>query len=250
MSTVIIIPARLASTRFPGKPLKKILGRTIVEHVWKRASLCPGIEGVIIATCDQAIMDECRRIGARGIMTSNKHESCVDRVAEAAENLSAEVIINLQGDMPLVHPQCLEELIKPFADKKVNFSDLMGPIHDLEEGNSLNVVKVAVDLNGNALYYSREALPSGRKVPAGSAIVRYKQLGINAYRRESLRLFAGLPRTPLEKIESVDMLRLLENGHQVRMVNFDYPSVGVDTEEDLKKAEKLMASDQFYKKYA
>lgn len=250
MNVVVVIPGRMASSRFPGKPLKKILGRTMIEHVWRRACLCPGINRVVIATCDQVILDECKRIGAEGIMTSDKHESCVDRVAEAAQKLSADVVINLQGDIPLVHPRCLEELIRPFKDKEVLFTDLMGPIHDREEENSLNVVKVVTDMKGNALYYSREPLPSRRKVSTEATVVRYKQFGINAYRQDSLKLFTSIARTPLEKIESVDMLRLLESGYTVHMVNFDYPCVGVDTDEDLKRAEKLMQADHFYKKYA
>lgn len=250
MSVAVVVPARMASSRFPGKPLKKILGRTIIEHVWRRARLCSRVDQIVIATCDQVILDECKRIGARGIMTSDKHESCVDRVAEAAQKLSADVIINLQGDMPLVHPQCLEELIEPFKDEKVLFTDMISPIHDRKEEDSPNVVKVVADQKGDALYYSREPLPSGRKISAKEDVVRYKQLGINAYRRDSLKLFTSLARTPLEKIESVDMLRLLENGYPVRMVNFDYPCVGVDTEEDLGKAESLMQEDEFYRKYA
>lgn len=250
MNVVVVIPARMASSRFPGKPLKKILGRTMAEHVWRRACLCPVVSRVVIATCDRIILDECRRIGAEGIMTSDKHESCVDRVAEAVEKLAADVVINLQGDIPLVHPQCLEELVKPFEDKEVLFTDLRGPIHNREDENSRDVVKVVTDMKGNALYYSREPLPSCRKASAGTAIIRYKQFGINAYRRDSLGLFTRLARTPLEKIESVDMLRLLENGYTVRMVDFDYPCVGVDTDEDLMRAEKLMQEDQFYRKYS
>ncbi|MDO8488568.1 MAG: 3-deoxy-manno-octulosonate cytidylyltransferase [Candidatus Omnitrophota bacterium] len=250
MNTIVVIPARMASSRFPGKPLKKILGRSMIEHVWRRACLCSRVNRVVIATCDQLILDECKRIGAQGIMTSDKHSSCVDRVAEAAQKISADVIINLQGDIPLVHPQCLEELIKPFKDKEVLFTDMMGPIHNCAEENNLNVVKVVVDKKSNALYYSREPLPSGRKISTEVVVTRYKQFGINAYRQDSLKLFTSLAPTPLEKIESVDMLRLLENRYVVRMVNFDYPSVGVDTDEDLQHAEKLMQVDQFYKTYA
>ncbi|MBF0594189.1 MAG: 3-deoxy-manno-octulosonate cytidylyltransferase [Candidatus Omnitrophica bacterium] len=250
MTAGVVIPARMASSRFPGKPLKKILGLTMIEHVWQRARMCPGIDRVVVATCDQVILDECRRIGAEGVMTSDKHESCVDRVAEAARQLPVDVIINLQGDMPLVHPMCLSALTAPFKDDRVLFTDMMGPIHDPQEELSANVVKVVASPTGDALYYSREPLPSRRKVLSRIPVVRYKQLGINAYRKHTLELFAGLTRTPLETIESVDMLRLLESGYPVRMVVFDHPSVGVDTDEDLKRAENLMRADDSYKKYA
>ena len=164
-----------------------------------RARLCSRVDQIVIATCDQVILDECKRIGAQGIMTSDKHESCVDRVAEAIQKLSADVIINLQGDIPLVHPQCLEELIEPFKDKEILVTDMMCPIHDREEEGNPNVVKVVADQKGGALYYSREPLPSRRKVFAKVEVICYKQLGINAYRRDSLKLFSSLSADPLRE---------------------------------------------------
>ena len=250
MSIVAIIPARMASSRFPGKPLKSILGLSMIEHVRRRALLCGVLDDVFVATCDREIAEEVTRFSGKVVMTSDRHESCVDRVAEAAKGIKAEIIINLQGDMPLLHPDILERLVAPFKqDNELKFTDMMGPIENAEEINNYNVVKVIVGLSGNSLYYSREPIPSLKKVSSALSVPRYKQLGINAFRRESLMIFSDLPRTPLEKIESVDMLRLLENGFVVRMVSSPYPVVGVDTPEDLKRAEEWMRNDSIFYDY-
>jgi len=245
-----IIPARMASSRFPGKPLKSILGLSMIEHVRRRALLCGILDDVLVATCDREIAEEVTRFGGKVVMTSDQHESCVDRVAEAAKGISAEVIINLQGDMPLLHPNILERLVAPFQqEKELKFTDMMGPIENAEEINNYNVVKVIVGLSGNSLYYSREPIPSLKKESSEHSMPRYKQFGINAFRRESLMIFSDLPRTPLEKVESVDMLRLLENGFIVRMVSSPYPVVGVDTPQDLKRAEEMLKQDSLFCKY-
>lgn len=250
MSFVAIIPARMASSRFPGKPLKPILGLSMIEHVYRKVSLCDLFEGVYVATCDQQISDEVERFGGKAILTSDRHETCIDRVAEAVENLNAEIIVNVQGDMPLVHPDALKQLIAPLLeDKHLMFTDMMGVIQNDLETDSLNVVKVVVDGEKNALYYSREPIPSLRKSSAASSIQRYKQFGINAFRRDALLTFVRLSRTPLEKAESVDMLRLLENGYKVRMVVSPYDAIGVDTPEDIMRVEKLMEQDQIAPNY-
>ena len=249
-SIIAIIPVRMASSRFPGKPLVEICGLSMIEHVRRRVSLCDALDAVYVATCDMAIAQEVERFKGKVLMTSDRHESCVDRVAEAAQNLKADMIINVQGDMPLVHPQSLEQLVAPLLkEDSLLFTDMMGKIKNEEEMNNANVVKVVVDQSGNALYYSREPIPSSKKEDRKGSVPRYKQFGINAYRYEALIDFTSLPRTPLEKIESVDMLRLLENGFQVRMVSFALPIVGVDTAEDLKLAEHMMASDALFPKY-
>jgi 3-deoxy-manno-octulosonate cytidylyltransferase (CMP-KDO synthetase) len=244
MVIIAIIPARMASSRFPGKPLGSILGLSMIEHVRRRTLLCALLDEVIVTTCDKVIADEVIRFGGKAVMTSDKHQSCVDRIAEAAKNLKADIIINVQGDMPLLQPETLSDLVAPLLiENKLEFTDMMGSIENDQEMNNPNVVKVVVDIFNNALYYSREPIPSFQKINSGKA-KRFKQFGINAFRRESLATFIGLPRTPLEKIESVDMLRLLENGHKVRMVSSSYPVVGVDTPEDLLQAEEKMKNDQ------
>lgn len=250
MSIVAIIPARMASSRFPDKPLKHILGLSMIEHVRRRVSLCNILDDVIVATCDKEIADEIEHFGGKVAMTSDRHESCVDRVAEAALKLDAGIVINVQGDMPLIHPGILESLVKPLIeDKGLLCTDVMGPIEDESEFYSPNIVKVVQDMSGNALYYSREPIPSLKKVSPEVEIPKNKQFGINAFRHSFLIKFTNLQRTTLEKIESVDMLRILENGYTVRLVSAPYPVVGVDMPEDLEKAEEMMKADPIFPLY-
>ncbi len=250
MSVIAIIPARMASSRFPGKPLIDILGISMIEHVRRRALLCPVLDDVIVATCDQVIIDEVERYGGKAVMTSDQHEGCVDRVAEVAQNIDCDIVLNIQGDMPLVHPQSLERLIDPLLkEKELSFTDMAGPITDEGEIDSLNTVKVVFDKFFNALYYSREPIPSKRKMSKSVDMTLYKQFGINAFRHDSLLSFANTPRTMLENVESIDMLRLLENGKQIRVVLSEYPVVGVDTEQDADRVRLLMKKDPFYARY-
>lgn len=250
MSAIAIIPARMASSRFPGKPLIDILGLSMIEHVRRRALLCPVLDDVIVATCDQVIIDEVKRYGGKAVMTSDQHEGCVDRVAEAAEGIDYDIVINIQGDMPLIHPQSLGQLIEPLmVEDDLLFTDMMGPIMQEDEIYSANIVKVVFDKRQNALYYSREPVPSRRKNSKNISITLYKQFGVNAFRRKSLISFANTPRTTLENIESIDMLRLLENGEQIRMVLSEYPVVGVDTPQDVNKVKFLMEKDPYFMVY-
>lgn len=250
MKILAVIPARMASSRFPGKPLKKILGLPMVEHVRRRTLLCKAINEVVVATCDKEIYDSVRSFDGSAIMTSEKHEGCIDRVAEAADYFPADVIINVQGDMPLVHPNSLEMLIQPFLQKEAAMvTDMMGPLENHSEASNPNVVKVVVDLSMNALYYSREPVPSLKKGVFRNGMCMLKQFGINAFGRESLIRFSNWRRTPLEIIESIDMLRVLEMGHKIRMVNSPYPAIGVDTPQDLREAESRMRQDVLFPQY-
>lgn len=249
MKVVAVIPARMASTRFPGKPLADLAGLPMIEHVRRRVALAPMIDEAVVATCDPEIAEIVARFGGRAIMTANTHERCTDRVAEAALSLDADVIVNVQGDEPLVRPDMFGTLLAPlFHDSEIVCTNLMAEIRSDTELNSTNVVKTVVDCKGNALYYSREPIPSVRK--AGSLVARrYKQLGIIAFRREFLTTFASLDPTPLEAIESVDMLRAIEHGYVIRMVFSPYEVVGVDTPADLEQARKLMAQDDLLPTY-
>ena len=250
MSVVAIIPARMASSRFPGKPLKPIMGLSMIEHVRRRVARCSFLDDVIVATCDREIAKEVERFGGKVAMTSDRHEGCVDRIAEVAQGLKSEIIINVQGDMPLVRPESLEGLVAPLLQEaNLLCTDMMGPIENDSEINNPNVVKVVVDISENALYYSREPIPSFKKASLEFSIPKHKQFGINAFRREFLIALDRLPRTPLERIESVDMLRALEHGFKVRMVSSLYSVIGVDTPKDLKQAEKLMQKDPIFPAY-
>jgi 3-deoxy-manno-octulosonate cytidylyltransferase (CMP-KDO synthetase) len=249
MSIIAVIPARMASSRYPGKPLKKILGLSMIEHVRRRVSLCEIIDQVYVATCDEEILVEVEKYGGKAVMTSSSHESCVDRVNEVALGLDAEIIINVQGDMPLVDPDSLKDLVSPLVhDEKVLYSDMITPIHDTTEINSSNVVKVVKNTTDDALYYSREAIPSSSKA-VNSNYTYYKQLGVNAFRKKTLKLFTELKRTPLEIIESIDMLRLLENNLPIRLVQSTFKTVGVDTRDDLALAIELMREDNIFPIY-
>jgi 3-deoxy-manno-octulosonate cytidylyltransferase (CMP-KDO synthetase) len=250
LSVIAIIPARMGSKRFPGKPLKKISGLSMIEHVRRRTLLSNKIDEVLVATCDQEIIDEVTRFGGKAVLTSKRHNSCVDRVAEAASSLNVDVIINVQGDFPLVNPKSLEKLVEPLLkDKTVNFTDMMTKITNKLEILNHNIVKVVVSLSDKAMYYCRGPIPSSKKEPKINNIY-YKQLGINAYRKESLIKFSKLKRTYLEKIESIDMLRLLENDIAITMVNYNTSALGVDTPNDLKKVRKLMEIDDLFLKYS
>ena len=246
---VAVIPARMASTRFPGKPLAEIQGLPMIEHVRRRVALSPLIQEVVVATCDQEIFAAVTAEGGQAVMTAPTHERCTDRVAEAAVSIEADIIINVQGDEPLVQPDMFVALLAPLvADPELPCTNLMSEILSDDEFTSPNVVKTVCDFKGNALYFSREPIPSVRK--AGDlAFRKYKQLGIIAFRYEFLHTFTDLAPTPLEAVESVDMLRAVEHGYQVRMVVTPFQVVGVDTPEDLEKARVLMKTDELLKTY-
>ena len=249
MSIVAIIPARMASSRFPGKPLKQILGLSMIEHVRRRVSLCKVLSKVIVATCDNIIFDEVKSHGGDVIMTSDCHDSCIDRVAEAASGLDANIIINVQGDMPLVKPDSLVELIQPLLqDINLNYTDMIAPITKKSDILNPNIVKVVFNSTNCAIYYSREAIPSMKKTKEQHPF--FMQLGVNAFRKSSLIYFSNLQRTPLEKIESVDMLRLVENNIEVNTVSVPEPVLGVDTQEDLERVRDLMIKDTIFPKYS
>ena len=248
MSVIAIIPARMASSRLPGKPLKKIHGLSMIEHIRRRVSLCTSIDKVIVATCDNIIYDEVMNNGGNVVMTSEKHDNCIDRVAEASSKFNAEIILNVQGDMPLVDPNSLVLMIKPLLkNKKIYFTDMIKPINDNDKDNP-NIVKVVTDLTGNAIYYSREAIPYEKKIT--KKFQKYfMQVGITAFRKKYLLFFSKLNKTPLEKQESIDMLRLLENNYKIKTIISSSEAIGVDTYDDLEKAKKLMLNNKYYLKY-
>lgn len=249
-SIVAIIPARMSSSRFPGKPLVPIRGLSMIEHVRRRVLLCKAFDEVVVATCDEEIIQEVEQHGGNAIMTSPHHLGCIDRIAEAAMKLDAEIIVNVQGDIPLVHPESLELLIEPLRQHPdLRYVDMIGPLDDVSEITNRNVVKVVADQSGNALYYSREPIPSSAKVARENPIPYRKQFGINAFKKASLLEFGRLAPTPLEMIESVDMLRLLEHGIEVKTVFSPHPAAGVDVPEDLKLAESQMHQDSLFEIY-
>ena len=250
-----IIPARMASSRLPGKPLVPICGIPMVGHVYFRSKMSQALDEVYIATCDQEICDYASSIGATGIMTADTHERATDRSAEAMEKIEAmtgekaDVVVIIQGDEPLLVPQMVDDVIAPLQeDPEVMVANLMSPLKNQEEFEDPNEVKVVVDKNGFALYFSREPIPSVKK--GGENIPMMRQLCIMPFRRDFLLTFNNLPPTPLEIIESIDMLRLLENGYKVKIVPTKSDSYSVDTPEDLAKVEQLMKNDPLLARYA
>lgn len=248
MKFAAVIPARMASTRFPGKPLANICGLPMIEHVRRRVSMSKMIDYVIVATCDKEIYSKIIEYGGKACMTSDKHERCTDRIAEASKNLDVDVVINVQGDEPMISPKMIDDLIKIFKnDKNVECVNLISPIKSQKEFDDPNVVKTVVDKDGYVLYFSRSAIPS--KWKNSEDFDKYKQLGVIAFSKNLLIKYTELKPTPLEKVESVDMLRLLEHGYRVKTSISNYKTYGVDTVEDLKKVERIMQNDSLCKKY-
>lgn len=252
MNIVGIIPGRMASTRFAGKPLAEICGIPMIGHVYYRSRLSSLLNRVYIATCDKEVAKYAASIGCEAIMTSALHERASDRAKEAMlkiEKITGRKInipVMIQGDEPMVYPEMIDEAIKPILnDNSINVVNLMAALKSKKEQDDLNVVKVVVDLNNDALYFSREPIPSGKKFK--HEIISYKQIAIIPFRRDLLVKFNEFTPTPLEIIESVDMLRLLERGYKVRMVLTKFNTCGVDTPEDLKRVEKLMQKDKLFR---
>ena len=249
MKVIAIVPARMAATRFPGKPLVDICGLPMIEHVRRRVALCTVIDEVIVATCDQEIVQVVQDFGGIAVMTANEHERCTDRVAEASISVNADIVINVQGDEPLVNPQMFYPLLEPFKeDPDTICTNLMAEIETDEDFQNSDVVKTVFDMKQNALYFSREAIPSLQKA-GSSAFKKFKQLGVIAFRQKFLQQFAKLPPTPLEVIESVDMMRAIEHGFSVRMVESYFDSFGVDRPKDLKRVAALMKKDALFGQY-
>ncbi len=239
MKTAIVIPARYASRRLPGKPLLRQTGKYLIQHVYERASAARGISKVVVATDDSRIMSAVRSFGGEVQMTRRNHPSGTDRVAEVARQLDAEVIVNLQGDEPLVDPAALELLPRLLADHPdADLATLATPIHTLEQWENPNCVKVVCDRSGRALYFSRSPIPYVREGTPdfGGPTPRFLQhIGLYAYRRHFLLNLAELPPEPLEQMEKLEQLRVLAHGRGIYVGLIQEPSIGVDTYDDYQR---------------
>ena len=240
MKALCIIPARYASTRLPGKPLKDICGKPMICRVYDRAKLAKSVDEVIVATDDERIFQAVEKNLGRAMMTRADHKTGTDRLAEVAEKFSdVDVIVNVQGDEPLIEPALIDELIAQFeGDAELQMATVAVELHDEDEMKNPNNVKVIFDKKNNALYFSRSLIPYPRN--AGKAKV-YKHIGIYAYRRNFLLDYAKMPTTPLEESESLEQLRALENGYKIRVIISDCKFIGVDTEEDLKLVNEIFS---------
>ena len=244
MRVVVIIPARYGSSRFDGKPLANICGRPMIQWVCQRAMQAKFIESVYVATDDSRIRNAVNRFGGNVVMTSSTCRSGTDRVAEAAERIgldSRDVVVNIQGDQPLVDPRCFDAVVKPFYDDPaVKMSTLAFAIVNPREITDPKDVKVTFDNNGDALYFSRATIPLGRDGSNGYAI--YKHLGVYAYTQKFLACFRALSPGRLEEIEKLEQLRAMEHGHRIRVVVTPYDSPEVDLPVDIQRIEKKMAN--------
>ncbi|HTX34414.1 MAG TPA: 3-deoxy-manno-octulosonate cytidylyltransferase [Bryobacteraceae bacterium] len=233
-----VVPARFASSRFPGKVLAPISSKSMLQHVFERASLARYLTSTIIATDDQRVYDAARGFGAPVRMTRSDHPSGTDRVAEVASAESASIVVNIQGDEPLIDPDAIDAAILPLIhDSEVAMATLKKRIEDPREIGDPNVVKVVTNRAGDAIYFSRCPIPFVRD-PAAPGM-HFKHIGLYVYRRDFLLSYSSLPIGPLERAERLEQLRALENGHPIRVVETEYESVGVDTPEDLARVARL-----------
>jgi 3-deoxy-manno-octulosonate cytidylyltransferase (CMP-KDO synthetase) len=254
MTIIGVIPARMGSSRFPGKPMAMIHGIPMVGHVYFRSKMSKLLNEVYVATCDQEIADYIEGIGGKAIMTADTHERASDRTAEAltriekATGTQVDIVVMIQGDEPMLRPEMIDEAVRPILDNEsVVVTNLMAPLKTGEEHDDINEVKVVVDRQSFALYFSREPIPSRRK--GGEDVTKLKQVCIIPFRRDFLLQFNELEPTPLEIAESVDMMRVLEHGYRVKMVLTHYDVYSVDTEHDRQKVEKLMEKDELIRLY-
>ena len=236
-----MIPSRWASSRLPGKPLADIGGVTMVERVYRRAAAARGVSGVLVATDDDRIAGAVARFGGTVVMTRPDHASGTDRIAEVARGLSCDLVVNVQGDEPALDPAAIEAAVAPLAsDPSVRMGTLGTPLDAAADLLNPNAVKVLVDRQGFALYFSRAPVPYRRE--AGEPLVAVlRHVGLYVYRRDFLLTLASLPRTPLERQESLEQLRALEHGYRIKVVETAYASVSVDTAEDLERVRRLAA---------
>jgi 3-deoxy-manno-octulosonate cytidylyltransferase (CMP-KDO synthetase) len=244
MKYIAVIPARYASTRFPGKPLAVLGGKTVIQRVCEQASRV--LPEAYVATDDERIFSAVEAFGGRAVMTSANHKSGTDRIQEAVEKIGtdADVIINIQGDEPFIQPAQIETLMHLFDDPETQIGTLGKPFETIEATMNPNSPKIVTDRRGFALYFSRSVIPYIRGVEQEEWLKHYpflKHLGVYAYRREVLAEVTRLPQSALEKAESLEQLRWLENGFRIRVGITDMETVGIDTPDDLTRAEQFLA---------
>lgn len=246
-----IVPARMASSRFPGKPLIPLLGVALVAHVFERCRLNPRAGRVVIATCDESIRVACEKMGAEVVMTSDTHPGCVDRTEEAVDKVGRDLddndlILMVQGDEVLFAPDMTDQIVDAYLKHKDPVINLASPIVTQEDHEDPNCVKVAFAESGRALYFSRAPIPFRGRAPGTAA---WQQTGVIGFSKRYLRTFRRLPRTPHEMTEHIDMLRVIEHGHTVRIVTTDRETIGVDTPSDRDRAEQMLRRDRWTARY-
>ena len=241
----VVIPARMASSRYPGKPLALILGLPMIEHVRRRSLLAEGVGLVVVATCDVAIKEFVDLNGGQAVMTKDTHERCTESVQEAMESLPGDIIVMVQGDEPLLNPNAITQVAQPLLDDpSLDVVNLLSPLGSPDDLTNPNIVKAVCDINQNVIYLTRSAVPHFRKTVKAPV---FRQTGIMAFRSSFLPRFSSLPETALETAESIDMLRLLEHGIRIKGVVVDYVTIGVDRPSDIQIVESVLREDVFQK---
>ena len=241
VTVLAVIPARFASTRFPGKPLAHIAGRPMIQHVVERVRQAKTVSHVVVATDDERIRAAVEGFGGEAAMTRSDHRSGTDRVAEVSAHVQADIYINVQGDEPLIDPGTIDAVVSEMIDDPS--IQIATPCIEITESNDImdpNVVKVVLDFDGNALYFSRAPIPWVRDTSSGVAVSHWKHLGLYAFRREALVEYPTLPPGQLEPIEQLEQLRWLENGFRIRVVETAHDAVSVDVPADVERVEKLL----------
>ncbi len=243
MQVTAVIPARYASTRFPGKPLFMLAGKPMVQRVYERAAAARRVGRVLVATDDERIFDTVRSFGGHAVMTSPEHATGTDRIAEAIRGTDADLILNVQGDEPLIPPAVIDRLVETFDNADVPMATVAVPFRlTAARPDDPNAVKVVLDNQGFALYFSRSLIPFCRA--GGTAVEPLLHWGLYAYRRAFLEQFVGWPRGRLEQCEMLEQLRALENGARIRVIVADQPTQGVDTPADAARVESLIRQQE------
>lgn len=238
LKVVAVIPARYKSTRFEGKPLAKICGKPMIYWVYNQTIKAKNVDEVFVATDDERIKKAVEGFGGKVVMTSDKHQTGTDRIAEAVENIDADIIVDVQGDEPLVHPEMIEQAVEPLLqDDKLHLTTLIAPISAPGDFIDSSVVKTVINKDKNIMFFSRSPIPYPKTKQSYKV---YKQIGLYAFKKQFIQDFAKMEQTPLELIEGVELMRALENGYKVKGVETQHNTHSVDTISDLIEIEKIM----------
>lgn len=244
-SVVVVIPARYDSSRFPGKPLAPIAGRPMIQHVVERARRSKRVSRVIVATDDERIRDAVASFGGESIMTRREHRTGTERIAEVAVHIPAEIYVNVQGDEPLISPEAIDVAVDEIlSEPETQVATLCVPISHAAEIMDPNIVKVVLDFDGNALYFSRAPIPWVRDAGERVSARHFKHIGLYVFRRDALLEFPALPPGELERLEQLEQLRWLENGYHIRVAECVYEGIAVDTPGDVAKVEEALRARQ------
>ena len=241
MDVIGVIPARYSSTRFEGKVLADILGKPMLQHIWERAKQALLLDDLIIACDDERVANVAREFGAKVVLTAKAHPSGTDRICEVINPLDVKIVMNIQGDEPLIHPTMIDSVARALLeDSSISMATIIKKIEDPQSINDPNVVKVVVDKNNFALYFSRVRIPHHAQNSEVQSPVYYKHIGLYGYTKDFLFIYKNLPVSDLEKIERLEQLRVLEEGFRIKVVETKYDTIGVDTPEDLERVREYL----------